>query len=91
MTMSHTNINTFGGVDFSNACVRSKQFGVPSDETMATFQPFHPLSKVDFPLFVNDFHLKTKVISHYEAFFFVSTCSPHLISNSLSSMVYELL
>jgi hypothetical protein len=64
MTMSHTNINTFGGVDLSSVCVRSKQFKVSSNETMATFQAFHPLAKVDFPLFVNDFRLKTKVVSH---------------------------
>ncbi len=55
---------------------------VPSNETMATLQFLHPLAKVDFPPFINDFHLKTKVTSHQEAFIFSLTCSPHLISSS---------
>jgi hypothetical protein len=57
--MSHTSINTFRGVDLSGVCIKSKQFKVPSNETMATFQPFHPLIEVHFSPFVNDFHLKT--------------------------------
>lgn len=87
--MSHTSINTFRGVDSSSACIKFEQFMVPFDETMATFKPFHPLAKVDFPLFVNDFHLKIEVTSHRKAFIFALTCSSHLISNSISSMVYK--
>jgi hypothetical protein len=33
----------------------------PSDETMGILRLLHPLAKVDFAPFVDDFHLETKV------------------------------
>jgi hypothetical protein len=91
MTMLHTSTNTFRGVGLNNVCIKFEKFRVPSNETIVTFQPFHPLAKVDFPPFVNDFHLKIEVTSHQKAFIFALTCSPHLISSSLSSTMYKFL
>jgi hypothetical protein len=42
---------------------------VPFDEIMTIFCLFHPLADVDI-LFVNDFHIKTKVILNQKAFIF---------------------
>jgi hypothetical protein len=51
---------------------------VPFDEIMTTLCLFHPLADVDLLLFVNDFHVETKVILNQEAFiFFVLAHSPH--------------
>jgi len=50
----------------------------------------HPPTEVDFPPFVNDFHLETKVILDWEAFVFALVHSTHLSFGGLSSMVYEL-
>jgi len=36
----------------------------PSDETMRVFCLLHLLAKVDFPPFIDDFHLETKVTSN---------------------------
>jgi hypothetical protein len=61
----------------------------PFGETMGIFHIFHPFVEVDFPPFVDDFHLKTKVTLDQKTF--ISTHSPHLYSNGPSSMVYQLL
>ncbi len=45
-------------------------------KTIATFHHFHPLVKVDLPLFVDDFHLHMNLVLDREAFFFMR--SPHL-------------
>jgi hypothetical protein len=51
---------------------------VPFDNTTTALHLLHPLAEVDLPLFVDDFHLETKVISDHEAFIFVLTRSPNL-------------
>jgi len=63
----------------------------PSNETARVLRLFHPLAKVDLPLFINDFHLNMKVILHQEAFVYVLVCSPRFSYNGLLGMVYELL
>jgi len=56
-----------------------------------TFHHFHPLAEVDLPLFVKDFHPEMDFVLDKETFIYALTCSPHLSSGSLSSMVYEFL
>jgi hypothetical protein len=63
----------------------------PFDETTWVLCLFHPLVKVDFPYFVDDFHHDTKVTLDGEAFVSVLARSPHLSSGGLSGMVYEYL
>jgi hypothetical protein len=58
---------------------------------MKVLRLLHPLTKVDLPLFVNDFHPKTEVTLSQKAFNFTLAHSPHFSSNGPSSMVYELL
>jgi hypothetical protein len=62
----------------------------PLIETIATLHHFHPLIEVDFPPYVNDFHLKMFVLDR-EAFIFALTHSPCLSFGSVSGMVYEFL
>jgi hypothetical protein len=63
----------------------------PSDETMGILHLLHPHVEVDFPHFVDDFHLETKVILDQEAFVFALAHSPHLPFGGPFGMVYELL
>jgi len=63
----------------------------PSDETTGFFCLLHPLAKVDFLPFVDDFHLKIKVILDQETFIFTLVRSPHLYSSGPLGMVYEFL
>jgi hypothetical protein len=51
----------------------------------------HPPTKVDIPPFVDDFHLEIEVTLNWETFVYALVHSPHLSSDGLSSMVYELL
>jgi hypothetical protein len=51
----------------------------------------HPLAEVDFPPFIDDLHLETKVILDQKTFVFALVCSPHLFFGGPSSMVYDLL
>jgi hypothetical protein len=55
------------------------------------FHHLHPLAKVDFTLFVDDFHLETNLGLDIKTFIFVFTHSTHLSSNGPSNTVYELL
>jgi hypothetical protein len=64
---------------------------VPFDEIMTTFCLFHALADVDLLFFVNDFHIKTKVILNQEVLFPALAHSPHFSFNNPLSMVYELL
>ncbi len=63
----------------------------PSGKTITTPHHLHPLVEVDFPPFVDDFHLEMDLALDKEAFIFALTHSPHLSSNNPSGMVYELL
>ncbi len=58
----------------------------PSTESIVALHHLHPLTKVDLPLFVNDFHLETNLVLDSKTFIFPLTRSPHP-----SNMVYELL
>jgi hypothetical protein len=58
---------------------------------MGVLHLLHPLVDVDLPLFINDFHLKTKVTLDWETFISTLVCSPRLSSNGFSGMVYEFL
>jgi hypothetical protein len=51
----------------------------------------HPPIKVDFPPFVDNFHLETKVTLDWEAFVSALVHSPRLSFGGLLNMVYELL
>ncbi len=64
---------------------------VPSNETMVAFFVFHPLVEVKLPLFIDDFHPKTKVTLNREAFISILACSLCLSFSGPSSIVYELL
>jgi hypothetical protein len=63
----------------------------PSTKTIAAFHHLHPLSEVDLPPFINDFHLKTNLVLDKETFIFTLTHFPHLLSGGPLGMVYELL
>jgi hypothetical protein len=58
---------------------------------MRVFHFFHPIVEVDFPPFVDDFHLEMEVTLDREAFVFALACLPHLYSGGVLGMVYELL
>jgi hypothetical protein len=64
---------------------------VPSNETTTTFHLFHPSTKVGLPIFVNDFHPKTKVTLDWETFISILARSPRLSFTGPSNMMYELL
>ncbi len=66
-------------------------FVAPLAKTIATFHHFHPLVEVDFPPFVNDFHLEIDCILDRNTFIFISTRSPCFSFGSPSGMVYEFL
>jgi hypothetical protein len=51
---------------------------------------FHSHVEVDFPPFVDDFHLEMEVILNQKAFIFALIHSPCLLV-AISSMMYELL
>jgi hypothetical protein len=63
----------------------------PLVKTIATFCHLHPLTEVDLPPFVDDFHPNIDIVLDIKAFISALTHSPHLSSGSPSSMVYELL
>jgi hypothetical protein len=63
----------------------------PSNETIGVLCLLHPLAKVDFPPFIDDFHLETKDTLYQEAFVYVLVCSLHISFGGVSHMVYELL
>ncbi len=63
----------------------------PYDETMRVFHLLHLLIEVDFPPFVDDFHLETKVTLDQKTFISILAHSPHFSFGGPSSMVYELL
>jgi len=58
---------------------------------MGVFRLFHPPTKVYFPPFVDDFHLKIEATLDQEAFVSALAYSPHLSFGGLLGMVYELL
>jgi hypothetical protein len=58
---------------------------------MGVLHLFHPLVEIDLPIFVDEFHPKTKVILNQEAFNFALVRSPCPSSNGPSNVVYELL
>jgi hypothetical protein len=62
----------------------------PLTEIIATLHHFHLLIEVDFPPFVDDFHLKMFVLDR-KAFIFALTRLPCLSFGSSSNMVYEFL
>jgi hypothetical protein len=45
----------------------------PSVETIAALHHLHRLAKVDFPLFVDDFHLDTTFVLDKETFIYALT------------------
>jgi hypothetical protein len=59
----------------------------PSTETIVAFCHLHPLAKVDFPPFVDDFHLNMDLVLDRKAFILIHF--PHLSFDSPSGMVYE--
>jgi hypothetical protein len=59
----------------------------PIPKTITTLHHLHRSTKVDFPLFVNDFHLEMDIVLDQEAFISTLTHSPHLSSDNPSSMV----
>jgi hypothetical protein len=63
----------------------------PLTKTIMALHHFHPLVKVDLPLFVDDFHLETNFILDREAFISILTHSPSFSFNGFSGTVYELL
>jgi hypothetical protein len=63
----------------------------PLAKTIATLHHLHPLPKVDLPPLVDNFHPKTNLVLDRETFISALTHSPHLSSNGLSIMVYDLL
>jgi hypothetical protein len=63
----------------------------PLVETIAALCHLHRLAEVDFPLFVNDFHLKITFVLEGKAFIFALTRFLGLSSSGLSGMVYEFL
>ncbi len=79
------------GVCSSNMCTSSKHTYSPSNETMKILHLLDPLAKVNFPPFIDDFHLETKVTLDQDTFVFALVCSPHLSSSDPSNMVYKLL
>jgi hypothetical protein len=66
-------------------------FVAPFDEILRILCLLHPLVEVDFPPFVDDFHLEMTIILYQKAFIFNLAHSSCLFSNGLSSMMYELL
>jgi hypothetical protein len=66
-------------------------FTIPLIKAIVTFRHLHSLAEVDFPPFVNDFHLKTNFILDKKAFIFTLARSPCLLFSSPLGMVYELL
>jgi len=63
----------------------------PFDKAMWILCFLHPLAKVDFPPFIDDFHLEMEVILNWGAFTSTLTYSPRFFFDGPSSMVYELL
>jgi hypothetical protein len=63
----------------------------PSVETITALHHFHPLVKVNFPPFIDDFHLEMDFILDEKANIYVLTHSPHLSFGNPLGMVYELL
>jgi hypothetical protein len=63
----------------------------PFDEIVRILCLLHPLVKVDFPPFVDDFHLEILVTLNQKAFIFNLAHSSCPFSNGPSGMVYELL
>ncbi len=66
-------------------------FVAPFDKTMGVLRFLHPLAKVDFPPFVDNFHRETEVILNQDAFVFALARSPCLSTSCPLAMVYELL
>jgi hypothetical protein len=63
----------------------------PFDKAMWILCLLHPLAEVDFPPFIDDFHLEMEVILNWGTFTSTLTYSPRFFSDGPSSMVYELL
>jgi hypothetical protein len=63
----------------------------PFDEIVKILCLLHPLVEVDFPPFVDDFHLEMTITLDQKAFIFNLAHSSRFFSNGPSSMVYELL
>jgi hypothetical protein len=61
----------------------------PSAKTIVAFHHLHPLVKVDFPPFVDDFHLEIDLALDRKTFIYTLTHSPCLSSNSPLILVYE--
>ncbi len=68
-----------------------RKLSTPFNETTRVFHLLQPLAKVDFPPFVDNFHLEMKVILDQKAFVFALVRSPHFSFSGPSSMMYELL
>jgi hypothetical protein len=69
----------------------SSKLATPSYEITRVLHLFHSFAKVDFPPFVDDFHLETEVTLDWEAFVFALVQLPHLFFDGPLGMVYELL
>jgi len=69
----------------------SNIFVALSATTILALRHLHPLAKVNFPPFVNDFHPKMDLVLDKKAFIFIVACFPCLSYDGLSNMVYELL
>jgi len=63
----------------------------PLIETITALHHLHPLVEVDFPPFVDDFHLETNLIFDREALMFALTHPPCLSFDGPLGMAYELL
>ncbi len=72
-------------------CALGPNTMAPLTKTIMALHHFHPLVKVDLPLFVDDFHLETNFILDREAFISILTHSPSFSFNGFSGTVYELL
>jgi hypothetical protein len=64
---------------------------VPLVETIIALCHFHPLVKVNLPLFIDDFHPEMDFVLDKEVNIYVLTCLPHLSFNKPLGMVYEIL
>jgi len=63
----------------------------PFNKTMRVFHLFHLLAEVDLPPFIDDFHLKIKIILNQRTFISALVRPPHFSSGGPLGMVYELL
>jgi hypothetical protein len=63
----------------------------PFDETIGVLCFFHSLFEVDFPFFVDDFHLEMEIILNWKTFISTLAYSPCFSFGGPLGMVYEFL